>query len=87
MRNHVDVHDNDIQGKDEIANSHEWHKDTAHMGNAPNAAKSDKQGYRRNKASHEQRIEAESLVQGPTDSVTLDGVIGEAEGERDEHRK
>ena len=39
MRYHVDVHDNDIQSKDEIAYSHNRHKNAAHMGNAPNAAK------------------------------------------------
>ena len=87
MGHHVDIHDDDNQGQDEIAKGHERHHDAAHTGNAVDAAKGDEQGYRRNNRAHHQRVEAEGLVQGTADGIALNGIIGEAEGQRDEHRK
>ena len=87
LRYHVDVHDDDNQSQDEIADGHDGHHDTAHTGNAVYAAESDKQRYRSDDASHHQRIEAEGLVQCAADGIALDGVIGETKGQRDEHGK
>ena len=87
MRYHVDVHDNDIQSKDEISYGHNRHKNAAHMGNTPNAAKRNEQGNRCDNAAHHQRIKTEGLVQGTADGVALDGIIREAKSECNKHRK
>ena len=57
------------------------------MGNALDAAKGNKQSNRSDNAAHHQRVKAKGLVQGPTDGVTLDGIVGEAKGECDKYRK
>ena len=87
MRHQVNVHDDNYQRKNQIAKRHKRHEDTAHTGNALNTAESDKQSDRRDNGTHHQGVEPESLVQRSADGIALDGVIGEAEGERDEHSK
>ena len=57
------------------------------MGNALDAAKGDEQGNCSDNAAHHERVEPEGLVQGTTDGVALDGIIGESKGKRNEHRK
>ena len=85
MRYHIEIHDDNIQSKDEVTDGHNRYHDTAHIGNAPNAAKSDEQGNRSDNAAYHQRIEAKSFIQCATDGVALDRIIGETESERDEH--
>ena len=85
MRYHVDIRDNNEQSQNEIADSHNRHQDAAHTGDALNATKGNEQGNSRDDAAHHQRIKAEGLVQSTTDGIALDGIIGEAKSQRDEH--
>ena len=86
MRHHVDVHDDNNQCQDKIADGHDGHHDAAHTRNALNTAESDEQCYRSDDTAHHQGIETEGLVQSATDGIALDGIVGKAKGECDEHR-
>ena len=79
MRYQVDIHDDDHQGQSKVTYCHDSHQHGTDHCDALYAAKDDNQRHCCYNTSYPCRFPSESLLQSTTNSIGLDGVVGESE--------
>lgn len=81
----AEIHSDDDDGQEEIADGHHGHEDGADMGDALDAAEDDDEGQHDEDDAHDGGAPAEGALHGAADGVGLNGVVGQTEGQGDEH--